>query len=85
MSFKREALEIEDRIESKLQSFAGLVSRQDYDWELVNDMQLEIQTAIDQFSDLIKNLDDQKARLDYSRHLTDYNREYQRIKVCRGT
>jgi hypothetical protein len=81
MSFKREALELEDKIESNLQTFAGLLSRQDYDWILVNDMDLEIQRLLEQFSQLISTTDDRKSSQDYSRHFADYNREYQRIKV----
>jgi hypothetical protein len=80
MNWKRGALELEDKIESNLQTFAGLVSRQEYDWPLINEIDQDIQGLIQQLNQLLKTANDAKAN-DYSRHLADYNREYNRIKV----
>ena len=83
MSFKREARDLEDRIEAQLQTFAGLLSRQDgLDWDGVNDMDLEIQKEINNLRNLTQDSSvDKKIADDYSRHLIDYNREHQRVKV----
>lgn len=79
---KRKVLEIEDVIENKLQTFASLLSRQDkIDWALVEEMDLEIQNNISMLNNLVKTVEDGKVLNDYSRHLNDYTREYQRIKV----